>query len=431
MANLFAVQFPQNVNTTLIYDTFKEYYRPFTDKDFAGGLGGVDSFGRQRVSNPEMIFNSKQLFDNQPLYWNDIEETGSGTSSTYSSNTASTILAVSASTAGKRTRQTYMRFNYQPSKSQLIYITGVLKKSGGGSGIITRMGLFDDNNGIFLQRSNNTISLVVRSNVSGSPSDSNYATQANWNIDKMDGTGLSGLTLDFSKSQILTFDFEWLGVGCVRVGFVVDGNVFYCHQFNHANNITGVYMSTPNLPLRYQIENTGSGIASSIECICCAVLSEGGKEDVATNLYVSTGTSSITGTKNQNNAILGIRLKSAYVGCTIDILDLSVLMSSSDIYEWKLILNPTVAGTFTYSDITNSALQRAIGDGSTNVASGGTVVAGGYGSSKSEIVGDQLKNLLKLGSSISGTMDTLVLCIYPLGANNVTCFGSINYRQFA
>ena len=144
-----------------------------------------------------------------------------------------------------------------------------------GSGIITRMGLFDDNNGIFLQRSNNTISLVVRSNVSGSPSDSNYATQANWNIDKMDGTGLSGLTLDFSKSQILTFDFEWLGVGCVRVGFVVDGNVFYCHQFNHANNITGVYMSTPNLPLRYQIENTGSGIASSIECICCAVLSEG------------------------------------------------------------------------------------------------------------------------------------------------------------
>jgi hypothetical protein len=430
MADLFAVQFPQNVNTTLIYDTYKEYYRPFTDKDFAGGLGGVDSFGRQRMSNPEMIFNNKQIFDNQPLYWNDVEVSGSGTSTSYSSNTASTTLSVSANTAGKRVRQTYMRFNYQPSKSQLIFMTGVLKKSGGGTGVVSRMGIFDDNNGIFLQRNGNSVSFVVRSSTSGSPSDSNSVTQANWNIDKMDGSGLSGITLDFSKSQILIIDFEWLGVGSVRVGFVVDGSVFYCHQFNHANLISGVYMSTPNLPIRYEIENSGSGVASSIECICSAVISEGGKEDLATNLYISTGNSAITGTKNQNNAILGIRLKSAYAGCTVDIVNLAVLMASADIYEWSLVLNPNIAGTFTYSDITNSALQYAIGNGSTNIASGGTIVAGGYGNSKSEITGDQLKNLIKLGSSLSGVMDILVLCIYPLGANNVNCYAGINYRQF-
>jgi hypothetical protein len=430
MADLFAVQFPQNVNTTLIYDTYKEYYRPFTDKDFAGGLGGVDSFGRQRMSNPEMIFNNKQIFDNQPLYWNDVEVSGSGTSTNYSANTASTTLSVSANTAGKRVRQTYMRFNYQPSKSQLIFMTGVLKKSGGGTGVVSRMGIFDDNNGIFLQRNGNSVSFVVRSSTSGSPSDSNSVTQANWNIDKMDGSGLSGITLDFSKSQILIIDFEWLGVGSVRVGFVVDGSVFYCHQFNHANLISGVYMSTPNLPIRYEIENSGSGVASSIECICSAVISEGGKEDLATNLYISTGNSAITGTKNQNNAILGIRLKSAYAGCTVDIVNLAVLMASADIYEWSLVLNPNIAGTFTYSDITNSALQYAIGNGSTNIASGGTIVAGGYGNSKSEITGDQLKNLIKLGSSLSGVMDILVLCIYPLGANNVNCYAGINYRQF-
>lgn len=430
MADLFAVQFPQNVNTTLIYDTYKEYYRPFTDKDFAGGLGGVDSFGRQRMSNPEMIFNNKQIFDNQPLYWNDVEVSGSGTSTSYSANTASTTLSVSANTAGKRVRQTYMRFNYQPSKSQLIFMTGVLKKSGGGTGVVSRMGIFDDNNGIFLQRNGNSVSFVVRSSTSGSPSDSNSVTQANWNIDKMDGSGLSGITLDFSKSQILIIDFEWLGVGSVRVGFVVDGSVFYCHQFNHANLISGVYMSTPNLPIRYEIENSGSGVASSIECICSAVISEGGKEDLATNLYISTGNSAITGTKNQNNAILGIRLKSAYAGCTVDIVNLAVLMASADIYEWSLVLNPNIAGTFTYSDITNSALQYAIGNGSTNIASGGTIVAGGYGNSKSEITGDQLKNLIKLGSSLSGVMDILVLCIYPLGANNVNCYAGINYRQF-
>ena len=68
-------------------------------------------------------------------------------------------------------------------------------------------------------------------------------------------------------------------------------------------------MSTPNLPIRYQIENSGSGVASSMECICCAVISEGGREEVATNLYASTGTTAIVGTKNQNNAILGLKLK--------------------------------------------------------------------------------------------------------------------------
>ncbi len=430
MAQQFAVQFPQNVNTSLIYDTFKEYYRPFTDKDFAGGLGGVDSFGRQRVSNPETIFNSKQIFDNQSLYFNDIQESGSGTSSTYSSNTASSTLSVSANTAGKRTRQTYMRFNYQPSKSQLIFITGVLRKSGGGTGIISRMGLFDDDNGIFLQRSNSTVSLVVRSSTSGSPSDSNSATQANWNIDKMDGTGLSGIELDFTKAQILIIDFEWLGVGCVRVGFVVDGLIFYCHQFNHANVVSGVYMSTPNLPLRYQIENTGSGAASSIECICSAVISEGGKEEIATNLYLSTGTSPVSVAKDQLNALLGFRLKPSYKGCTIDILDTGIYVSSIDAYEWRLIFNPTVAGTFTYVDVNNEPLQKAIGDGTTNIASGGTIIAGGYGTAKQSADTNALKALLKLGCSINGTMDTIVLCVYPLGNNALAAYGSVNYRAF-
>lgn len=430
MAQLFAAQFPQNVNTNLIYDTFREYYRPFTDKDFAGGLGGVDAFGRQRVSNPETIFNSKQIFDNAPLYWNDIEESGSGTSSTYSTYTASSVLAVSANTAGKRTRQTYMHFNYQPSKSQLIYMTGVLKKSGGGSGIICRMGIFDDDNGIFLQRSGTTISLVVRSSVSGSPSDSNSVTQSNWNIDKMDGSGVSGISLDFSKSQIFIIDYEWLGVGCVRSGFVVDGNIFYCHQFNNANNISGVYMSTPNLPLRYQIENTGAGAASSIECICGAVLSEGGNELVATNLYVSSGTTAIAATKAQSNALLGIRLKSAYKGCTIDILDTGLYCSTIDAYEWKLMFNPVVAGTFTFADVSNQPIQSAVGNGTTNIASGGTVIAGGYGTAKSASDASSLKSLLKLGSSITGTMDTLVFCVYPLGNNAMDSYASINYRAF-
>ena len=428
MADLFATQFPQNIDCTVIYDSDKKYYRPFTNKDFAGGLGGVDAFGRQRVSNPEKIFASKQIFDNLPLYFDDIQYSGSGTSSTYSSDTASSILAVSATTAGKRIRQTYMRFNYQPSKSQLIYITGVLKKSGGGAGIISRMGYFDDNNGLFLQRSGNIVSFVRRTSTTGSPVD-NVSTQTTWNIDKMDGSGLSGIQLDFSKTQIFVVDFEWLGVGCIRFGFVVNGIVYYAHQINNANNLSEVYMSTPNLPVRYEIENTGSGVASSLEAICCAVISEGGAESVATNGYVSTDGSAVTATKNKLNGILALRLKNNCLGATVDILDLSLLTTSNDNYEWQLVLNPSGINSPTYNSVNNSVIEYAVLPNGTAI-SGGFPLAGGYAQAKTDIQSEQLKAMLKLGSSITGLRDQIVLACYPLGASDSVVYGGINYREF-
>ena len=297
----FTQDYPQHIGCHTIYDPIIDKYRPLHSSDFIGGGAGSDAFGRQRVSNPEMIFNSKQIFDNQPLYWDDVQESGSGTSSSHSTNTASSTLSVSLNTAGKRTRQTFMRFNYQPSKSQLIFITGILKASGGGTGIITRMGYFDDNNGLFLECNAGTINLVRRTYTGGSASD-NTIPQSSWNLDKMDGTGASKINLDFTKTQIFMMDFEWLGVGRVRFGFNVEGVTYYVHELSAANSLTTVYMSTPNLPLRYQIINDGTGAASSINCICSAVISEGGREEVATNGYVSTANASVNATKNVTNA---------------------------------------------------------------------------------------------------------------------------------
>lgn len=428
MAELFATQFPQNIDCTLIYDTEKKYYRPFTDTDFAGGAAGVDAFGRQRVSEPEMIFNSKQIFNNDPLYFDDIQESGSGTSSVYSKDRASTTLSVSANTAGKRTRQTFMRINYQAGKAQLIFLTGVLSKSGGGAGITSRMGYFDDDNGIFLRKSGNIIGVVLRSSVSGSPVDT-VVTQANWNIDKMQGNGPSGVNLDFTKTQILVIDFEWLGVGRVRIGFNVDGKTFYCHEFLNANNKDSVYMSTPNLPIRYQIENDGNGVASSIECICCSVISEGGRENVATNGYVSTGGISITATNNFTNAILGIRLKDDFIAVTVDILDVSLLTASNDNYEWQLIFNPSGVNNLSYSGVQNSSIEFAIAPNQTHI-SGGYVIAGGYAQAKTDIQAESLKSLLKLGSSITGKKDQIILACYPLGNSNSVIYGGVNYREF-
>lgn len=429
MAENFATHFPQNINCNLIYDKTKKYYRPQTDTDFAGGSAGADAFGRQRVSNPETIFNSKQIFDNQPLYWDDIQESGSGTSSTHSADTASSVLAVSATTAGKRTRQTYMRFNYQPSKSQAIFITGVIKKSGGGTGITARMGLFDDDNGLFLETTgNSTINLVKRSNVTGSPANTTYARSA-WNIDKMDGSGVSGVDLDFTKAQILVIDFEWLGVGRVRMGFNVNGVTYYCHEILNANNISNVYMSTPNLPLRYQIENSGVGAASSMECICSAVISEGGNELIGTNTYFSTATTPVTSTNDFNNAVLAFRLKESHIGCTVDIIDASLLIDTNDNYEWSIVMNPSGLGSPSFVSPNASAVEYAIVTDETHI-SGGHTILGGYGQAKTATANESLKSLLKLGSSITGKRDIMVLSCRPLGTSNANLYAGITIREF-
>lgn len=391
------------------------------------GSAASDAFGRHRVSEPLTVFDSKQIFDNQPLFWDDSEESGSGTTSTHSTDTASTTLGVSASTAGKRTRQTFMRFNYQPGKSQLVMMTFVMDKSGGGTDVVRTVGLGDDQNGLFLVDDEGTYKFRRRTYVTGSAVD-NDIDQADWD-DKMDGTGASGVTLDFSKSQILAIDFEWLGVGTVRYWFVVDGVFHLAHTMNHANSIEGVYMSNPNLPLRYQIEATGTGgAASTLEHICSTVISEGGVQDTGRLAFASTsGTHVDANSANTVYAVVGLRLKSDHVGADVRLVAGSLLSETNDAFEWIVYLNPTVAGTFTYSSVaSDSCMESALG-ATANTVTGGTVVDCGF-ASVSASVRTPLNNAIRLGAAIDGTRDEMVLCVRPL-SSNADIQGSITWRE--
>ena len=383
----------------------------------------IDAFARWRVSNPETIFDSKQIHSNQPLFWDDQEVSGGGTSSTWSQARASTTIGVSNATAGKRVRQTFQRFNYQPGKSQLIFLTGVLGNQPALVG--ASMGLFDDNNGIYCINTSGIALVGIRSSASGSV-ENNTVAQTSWNLDRMDGTGASGVNLDFDKTQIFMIDFEWLGVGRVRVGWVIDGIPIYCHEFNHANSETSVYMSTPNLPLRYEITNTGTGSTSTMEHICSSVISEGGSQ--ANGILRHKDSGAITGlSAGTVYAVLGIRLKSANLDASVLLENLSVLATTTnDFAHWELRINPTVAGTFTYSDETNSVVQTATG-ANTNTVTGGTEIDGGYFSTALPIT-NTTPNALKLGSKIDGTADKIVLCARPI-TNNIGVQGSLTWRE--
>ena len=404
------------------------YIRNFTVDGFADS-GAIDAFARLRVSNPQTIFDSKQLVDNQPLIWNDTQTSGSGTTSTFNTNQASTTIAVSNTTAGTRVRQTKRRFNYQPGKSQLVFMTAVFGSA--ATGITRRIGMFDDNNGLFFEQTSAGMSVVRRTYTSGSAVD-NAVAQASWNIDTMTGGGASGVNLDYTKTQIMFLDFEWLGVGRVRMGWVVDGIPHYCHEFLNANNLTLVYMSTPNLPLRYEIVNGGTGGALGLTHICSSVMSEGGQQEIGYPFSVTRGSTSLVTLNNANIfPLLALRLNSSYLGSSVKLLDFSVVCTSTAAFNFYLLLNPTVTGTaLSYSAVTNSSLDAAVGATNATTVSGGTALKIGTAQQTNEgSVSGLVNSTFYLGSTIAGVSDQIVLAVQRLTGTTETFYGSINWQD--
>lgn len=386
----------------------------------------IDGFGRWRTSEVTTLLDSKQLWDSDPLFWDDGQTAGAGTTSTHSVARASTTMLVANATAGTRVRQTFQRFNYQAGKSHLVLMTGILDRTGGGAGIVRRFGYFDASNGIFLEDDEGTINLVHRTSVSGAPVD-NQVARASWNLDPMDGTGPSGVNLDFSKAQILFVDMEWLGVGRVRAGFVVAGKVYYAHEFLHANLLDSVYMSNPNLPLRWEISNDGTGVESTLEHVCGSVMTEGGVQETGMRRARSTsGTHVDADVADTLYAVIGIRQKSTHLNSVVTLAGVSMVTETNDAFEWQLRLNPTVAGVFTYADETNSAVQTAQGV-TANTVSGGYLLDSGWSVAAGVASAERLITRT-LGSSIAGTPDTIVLCVRPL-SNGADIQGTLMWRE--
>lgn len=394
----------------------------------------TDAFGRLRVSNPLTIFTSKYIFDSQDLLWDDVQTSGGGTSSTHAANTASVTLAVTNVTAGIRVRQTKRWFPYQPGKSQLIMMTFVMGTA--AAGIIKRIGLYNAQNGIFFETNGTTVNLVRRTYVTGSAVD-NTVAQASWNLDPMNGSGDSGITLDITKAQILVIDLEWLGVGRVRIGWNIDGVTYYCHEMLNANVLADVYMSSANLPLRLEIQNSGAGAAHSIKQICCTIISEGGNEKLGQARNVTRGAASLTtGNNTSIYPLISIRLKTTHLGAFVLPEGFSVLCTSTADFEALLILNPTIGGVdaASWTDQSNGSIQYDVTRDNTNVLTGGTILYSELATSTTQTkasIGQDVKEpqTLLLGSKVDGTRDEVIVAVRNLSAGVEVYYAALNYRE--
>ena len=388
-------------------------------------IGGTntDAFGRIRVSQPYTLFDSQNRYTQDTQY--DTAVTGTG-SVTHRTNESANDMAVTAGGVGSAIRQTYRSFPYQPGKGLLILATFAMDASTSAN-LTQRVGYFNTQNGVFFQRTGTTNSFTLRSYVTGSVSDARKTDQSAWNGDKLDGTGPSGLTLDSSKAQILWMDFEWLGVGSVRCGFIIGGKYIVCHTFTNANEATTTYMTTAILPLRYEIVSSAA-VAATMKQICSSVMSEGGYDAQSAN-YTASRSTELTGFGTSFVPLVSIRLASGRSGAVVLVKSAHALPTVTQYYEVVVFKNATLTGASWASTVSTNVDY----DETATALSGGTVVEQDYMTSTAQ--GRNATRVdtgynwdMQIGATVAGTSDIYTLAIRTLDATPTgDAWGAISF----
>jgi len=398
----------------------------------------TDAFGRLRISPPVTLFDSTHRYQDNGLWATSNTVTANAT---FSANQSFVALNVDNTNDAEVIRETKRVFSYQPGKSLLIMNTFVMQTP--SANVRQRVGYFGAENGVYLENDGTTNYLVLRTFTNSSVSETRVA-QVDWNVDKFDGTGYSGqgvgsehsLTgLDVSKSNIFWIDIEWLGVGHVRTGFVVDGKLCPAHIFHNDNLRTVPYMTTASLPIRYEIKNNGvvSG-SSTLKQICSTVISEGGYQLFGQQRTAFTPVTSAKdlATAGTSYPIVSIRLKSTRLDAIAIVSALSMLgIGNNTKIRWSIIVGATLTDANWTSAGADSAVEYDI---SATAMSGGTQRSTGFigvtnqSTTGIEIPKEQLFRFQLERNGLTGTPTILTLAAAG-AANGDDALGSIDWEE--
>jgi hypothetical protein len=390
----------------------------------------VDAFGRARVSMPLTLFDSSHRFKDNGLW-----STSNTATATYAHNANAGIITLSLDTTANAevVRETTKVFSYQPGKSLQIMNTFVFNSP--KANLRQRVGYYGAQNGIYLEQDGTNIYWVERSYSTGALVETRVA-QADWNTDPLDGTGPSRLTLDLTKAQIQFIDVEWLGLGTVRCGFVINGQLIHTHSFHHANVIDSTYMTTASLPCRYEIKNTGVTASSSVmKQVCTTVISEGGYELRGAQQSVGTPvqTPKTLTTAGTYYPIVSLQLKSTNLDGIAILTALSILGINSNpcSVAWRVIRN----GTLTSPTWTPGSADGSVEyDTSATGISGGSVLAQGYigitnqSSATIDVLKEALFKFQLQRNGLTSTPEPLTIAM-SASVNTVSALASMDWEE--
>jgi hypothetical protein len=388
-----------------------------------------DAFGRLRVSNPLTLFDSSHRYRDNNL-WSSLVV---GTGSTVGFVTAQGLINIGiGTTAGCSViRETTKTFSYQPGKSLLVLNTLVMNAP--KTNLRQRVGYFGADNGMYFEVDGDTAYFVERSLSTGSET---KVSQTDWNIDKLDGTGVSGIILNLSKAQILWMDIEWLGLGTVRMGFVIDGKFIHAHSFHHANIIESTYITTASLPVRYEITNTGiTTSVSNLKQVCSSVVSEGGYElsGIQQAIGIPITTPRTLATAGTFYPIISLRLKTSpnFLDAIVILTALSVMPIATGAYNWQIRASGTTTGGTWVSAGVDSVVEYDITGTS---YTGGRILGSGFfsasnqGTTQIDILKEALFKFQLERNGLTSTPYEITLVVAS-GNNNNTVVASMDWEE--
>lgn len=397
------------------------YITGTTQPTFA--LEQTDLFGKQRGSSAFSLFNCQFLFDKKPLFWDELLAVG-GTA-TFNVNTSDISMAVTTASGSRVVRQTKEYFTYQANRVHQLACTGVFAPAQANTN--QYIGLGDDSDGVFFTLQGISFGVLTRTSTSGAPID-NFVPQSSFNIDKLDGTGPSGASIDLTKTQLMFIEYQWFGVGSVRWGMYLNGAIVYCHEVTHSNVEVVVYMKRGNLPVRYEIINSGVAASSvAMRQICVSVDSEGGYQPTGIKRGIDIGVTSVT-VNTTLIPILSIQLKTAAIDGTIVPNSVTFLGTTADNYEYQVVLNPALTGA-SFSSVNANSISNF--DTAASAMSGGTIISAGYSSAVQRVVLEaSVATTLKLVASINGTTDIITLAARHVGVGTVPMLAAVEWTEF-
>jgi hypothetical protein len=303
----------------------------------------------------------------------------------------------STPTGGKAYMQSYEYLPYQPGRSQLIFVT--FNMFAGVANTLKFAGYSDGVNGIEFQLDGTTKQFTL---YSGTASGNTTVTQSSWNLDKLDGTGVSGITLDISKVQILVIDIQALYAGRVRIGFDIGGNIVYAHEFLHANNIAPPYLQSANLPVRCGMTCTGT-VSTTMYFLCSAVISEGGSEDINVYGYTFQQETGAVSVGTGGTHLISLRPKLTFNGIAnrtrVAYIDVEIYNAGNGVVKWELCIGQAITGTTTFTDVNTTYSSSEYNVAGTLSGSPAILIDGGWVAS---------------GAQAKGVTNTAIISRYPI-----------------
>lgn len=387
----------------------------------------LDAFSRIRVSEPRTKFEYAFLYDDNSILFN--SSLVSGGLVTHNTTTKTLTLTCTTTTNSESIYQSREYIRYPIGKSILVFLAGNF--NGQATSVTKRYGQFDANNGYFVELDGTNAKVVLRSKTSGSVVD-NAINQTSWNLDKLNGTGISGLTLDFTKVQTICISYQW-GSGRVLFGFMIAGSIVWCHQFLAANINTIAYSQTANLPVRASIKNNAS-TTSTMLMISGAVICDGGDTDFG-RLYSINNASTARNFTGAGGRIpiISLRKQTTVPEMVAEVIDYGCYFNSADDFLIEIVKNPTLTGA-SWANTTSGYMQR---DVAATALSGGTTMISFYGTggasgglltpASSATSSTQTLNY-RIGTLLDGSSEIISLVLTNITAT-ASAYGFINYKE--